>query len=56
MMMRPPSRTTIRSACMIVLTRWATMIVVAWVISRLSAALSIESVLKSSAEKLSSKT
>ncbi len=50
----PASMTTIRSACMIVPTRWATMITVAERVSSRSAARSCESVLKSSAEKLSS--
>ena len=53
---RPSSRTTIRSACMIVPTRWATMITVAPPSSRSRAARSRASVAKSSAEKLSSKT
>ncbi len=48
--------TTIRSACRIVPTRWATMITVASPSSRSSAARSRASVRKSSAEKLSSKT
>ncbi len=52
----PPSITTIRSACMIVPTRWATMMTVASRVSSRRAARSSESVLKSSAEKLSSKT
>ena len=52
----PLSMTMIRSAFMIVLTRWATMITVASRVSSSSAARSCESVLKSSAEKLSSKT
>ncbi len=53
---RPPSSTMIWSACMIVPTRWATMITVASVRCSSSAALTRASVLKSRAEKLSSKT
>ena len=45
-----------RSASMTVLMRWATMKTVAFAVSRLSAARSLASVAKSSAEKLSSKT
>ena len=44
-----------RSACMMVPTRWATMMTVAPPVSRRSAARRRESVAKSSAEKLSSK-
>jgi ATP-binding cassette subfamily B protein len=54
--MVPASRTTIRSAPMIVPTRWATMTTVASAISSARAARRRASVLKSRAEKLSSKT
>jgi hypothetical protein len=45
-----------RSAVTTVLTRWATMTTVAPAVSARSAARSLASVVKSSAEKLSSKT
>ena len=49
------SSTMIWSACMMVPTRWATMITVASAVCLFSAARSLASVVKSSAEKLSSK-
>ena len=45
-----------RSAVMTVLMRWATMNTVAFAVSARSAARSLASVVKSRAEKLSSKT
>ena len=51
----PSSKTIIRSAPMTVLIRWATMITVASAVSIFNAARKRASVLKSRAEKLSSR-